>query len=710
MTTEHTPHKTTDSRGFSTEVEHELEDQNDKDTPPNQEQAEPVSFEEILLSYPTLLKQIQQMGFSSPTPVQRIALPRVLEGKDVVVQAATGSGKTLVFVLGMIAKMLREKNAPKNSTYALILAPTRELAVQITNVIRSLDPSLSPSCIIGGESMQQQIDHLKEDARIVVGTPGRIRDVLRRPLNLNTCRFFVLDEADEMLSIGFLQDVRAILSRLPDQRQGVFVSATISPRVEMLASAFLTKPNFLAVARDIEQIPAIEHYCVSVGNDLLAKPSALCDIIETERPLSAIIFCNTRSDTKLVEAFLRRRGFDARRINSDLTQKQRRKIMDQIRDQDLQFLVATDVAARGIDLEHIEIVINYTIHDQPEIYVHRTGRTGRAGRHGRAFSLVSARDFQAFHNLKKTLEFNFKEYRLPTNEELAGAKLAHLYEIIRKAKIDIGERDIILAKNLLAELSPASTHSEDQELFIAKLSKYVFEHFLSRETGSLDEEIADESGRVEEAEELSSPRSSRRERHDRPYDNREDRRGEDSRADRREDRRDDRRSQSSRSRGGHQDSRRENTRHQEEDHRRTDHRENKPISVEEEQVVRVYVGQGTNHGLTPAEFCSLAAEFAELSQESILNLSIRDNYLFVDLKEENANKLIENLNGIEFNGESLPVELATVLARAEGHHNHSRDRERSGYRHHRNDRHNYNNRTNRRESHRGRDRRNYNNR
>lgn len=647
------------------------------------------SFAAILTGYKSLLAKVDAFGFTTPTPVQRMAIPEVLRKEDTIVQASTGSGKTLVYLIGMLARIHRE-NPPHDVPFSLVLVPTRELAVQICEVLCNLDPDVSPVCVIGGDDIHGQTQKLREDARIVVGTPGRIRDIMRRSLDLRSCKYFVLDEADEMLSIGFLDDVRAILSRLPDVRQGVFISATITPRVEMIASAFLTKPKIVSVALEDDQVPSIEHLYLNVGNELTAKPTALCDIIEAERPLSAIIFCNTRSETKLVEIFLRGRGFDARRINSDLTQKQRGKIMQRIRNRDLQFLVATDVAARGIDLEHIELVVNYSIHDKPEVYVHRTGRTGRAGRSGRAISLVGAKDFGAFHFLKKTSDINFTEHKLPSAEEIAGARLAHLYEIIRKENITTSERDILLARKLIAELG-LSGNPEDQEAFIAKLVKYTIEHMLTTETGSLEDEIVDEDASSERTthgagQDDSSLRQSRksqqaqRQTHAESRGRHGERHGE-RYGERRNDKRDNREVRGERKSQGIPEhfspdaTERENM--DRSDGTLRDFSEDKaaafPSHHNEESItyndrhssrmshdeVSITISQGIAQGLTEEEFRRLAADFSEISDKDIRRVVMGSSNGFANIKAQSADTLIENLDGIEYNGETLNIMLTT---------------------------------------------------
>lgn len=678
----------------------------------------PSSFSEII-SDPSLLEILQAHNFTIPTPVQVGALPLAIEGRDLVVQAQTGSGKTLAYLLPLLLRLKEvAEKGDVTQTFGLVVTPTRELALQVHEVLTKLDSSLAPVCLIGGVDIKEQQRGLKKDPRVVIGTPGRILDMQRqRFLSLKHCRFFVLDEADEMLSMGFLEDVRAILSRLPDKRQGLFVSATITPRVDMLANSFLTKPEQIRVAAVETEAPLIEHLYCEVGGDLMAKPHALCDLIETLRPRSSIIFCNTKSDTQLVEALLRRRGFDARRINSDLTQSQRERVMQKIRAGDLQFLVATDIAARGIDIAQIELVFNYAIHEQPEIYVHRTGRTGRAGHHGRAMSLVGPLDFGSFHYLTKALDIKFEKIPLPSQEEVADARLAHLYEVLRKAKVDAKDTDLVVAKKLIHELGTDDEPSEEFVTIVSKLCRHTIEHYIQLEAKSLEDEI--EGG---EGDERRPKSGDDRKREGRRNDKDNDRRGQDSRSrggrDRDDSRRDssprsssprdssprdssprndsrrneregDRRGRDSRgSRDGERrernddrrpspgDNRRQDDRPQRRNERgredsrsrdrgpRNENRTRRDDSPSDE--VRLYIGQGTAEGMSPEVFTDLAVEFGELKAEDLRNLTIREHYGFVDAIEPKASQLTKNLNGIEYNGQTLPVEFATVIANKRG--------------------------------------------
>ncbi len=374
-----------------------------------------VSFSDIVPS-PAIQAGLQTLGFNTPTPIQAEVIPHALRGVDIIAQAKTGSGKTFAFVIPLLCMLEGMKD--QRGTCAIIITPTRELANQITDVFASLSPEVKPACLIGGESIGGQIRELKRDNRVVIGTPGRILDLIRqRQLILRKCRYFVLDEADEMLSMGFIDDVREILSRLPPERQGLFVSATISPRVESLIGSFLRSPVRVQVDDAKVDLPPIEHFYVELSGEVSAKTQALAKVLEQMKPRSAIVFCNTKSDTELVEVVLKRRGFNAEKINSDLPQKQRSKIMERMRADEIQILVGTDIAARGIDIEQIEMVVNYAIPEESEVYVHRTGRTGRAGRKGTAVSLVGPQDFRAFHDLKRFLQVELKKLVLVSPQQ-----------------------------------------------------------------------------------------------------------------------------------------------------------------------------------------------------------------------------------------------------------------------------------------------------
>jgi superfamily II DNA/RNA helicase len=364
------------------------------------------------ITNPKLLSALTALSITEPTPVQREAIPRILQGGDFIVEAQTGSGKTLAFVLPILSKLLDAM--PYSGNYALIVTPTRELAMQVASVVSDVLPEVEPACIIGGEKQEKQVRALHKDPRVVVGTPGRLLDLInQRELVLRKCQMFVLDEADEMLSMGFIDEIREILSKLPKQRQGLFFSATMTPRVLSLASSFLTNPTRVELEPVVETTSLIDHIFCRVDGALTAKAQALAAFLINRDPKSAIVFCNTKSDTELLEILLRKRGIESKRINSDLSQKERERTMAAFRSGELRLLIATDVAARGIDVSDVELVVNYSLHDTPETYVHRTGRTGRAGKSGTALTLVAPQDFPLFFHLSKRLPVTLTEVTVP---------------------------------------------------------------------------------------------------------------------------------------------------------------------------------------------------------------------------------------------------------------------------------------------------------
>lgn len=363
-----------------------------------------------------LLKAIEERGYTTPTPVQAAVYQFAAEGRDCVVQARTGTGKTAAFGLPLIGSRVR---ARKEHCQALILCPTRELALQVSQELSALakyTPDLKVVSIYGGAPMQPQINALAEGAHIIVGTPGRVLDHLKRgTLSLAELRAFVLDECDEMLSMGFLPQINDIWQQLPSGQQTLLFSATLPKEVTRIAETRLRNPEFVTLSGDQVGALSIAHYVyLSHGNKL----GDFLQIIDADDPESAIVFCNTRDETKRVAKALQDRGFAADWLNADLGQSDRERVMRAIRDNQLRFLVCTDVAARGIDISHLTHVINFDFPESSEQYVHRTGRTGRAGRIGTAISLVSPTAIGDLYYLRLKYKIHPVERHLPTRQEL----------------------------------------------------------------------------------------------------------------------------------------------------------------------------------------------------------------------------------------------------------------------------------------------------
>jgi ATP-dependent RNA helicase DeaD len=406
-------------------------------------------------------RAIDAMGYKHPTPVQLAVFEPAAEGKSLVVQARTGTGKTAAFGLPIVDRIVRPATkAPQ----VLVLCPTRELALQVGREIEQLGQyrSIHVAAIYGGSSMTKQIEAIAAGAQVLTGTPGRVLDHLRqRTLDPSTIRLLVLDEADEMLSMGFARELNAILELLPKNRQGLFFSATLPPDIDRLARTHLRDPEVITLSSDQVGALEIDHYVyVTRDGDKIGQ---LVRILEVEDPESAIIFCNTRDETQRVAEALKTRGFDADWLNGDLPQNDRERVMSATREGRLRFLVATDVAARGIDISHLTHVINHDFPETAEQYVHRTGRTGRAGRTGTAIALVGPKDIGNLYILRLTFKIRPIEKQLPSAGELKTRSELDVVQLFVEAFA--GRRshpdDVSLARRLL-------TH-QDAEAIVAGL-------------------------------------------------------------------------------------------------------------------------------------------------------------------------------------------------------------------------------------------------
>jgi len=331
------------------------------------------SFNEMPLTQ-DVKDALADMGYEHPAPVQHAVYEAAVRGKDLVVQARTGTGKTAAFGIPLIDQIVKRH---QNEVQALVLTPTRELAVQVTRELERIAAkrNVKVAAVYGGAPMQRQIDAIASGAQIVVGTPGRVLDHLRRgTLDAEAVRTFVLDESDEMLSMGFEKDMRAIEAFLPESHQTLLFSATLPPDILRMVSDRLEDPQFIYLSGDHVGALEVLHYVYFVSTD---KVGALVRILEVEDPESALIFCNTKDQTEAVANALGRAGYDADWLNGDLSQSERERVMARSKEGKLRFLVATDVAARGIDISDLSHVINYSLPEDPAIYLHRTGRTGR---------------------------------------------------------------------------------------------------------------------------------------------------------------------------------------------------------------------------------------------------------------------------------------------------------------------------------------------
>ncbi|MGD8317142.1 MAG: DEAD/DEAH box helicase [Myxococcales bacterium] len=373
----------------------------------------PQTFEELGVCE-DVLRALRELGWESPTPVQRDSYPLIIEGRDVIVQSRTGTGKTGAFGIPLVDRLLPEDG----NGQALVLAPTRELALQSAREIAKLGAhrSIDTVAVYGGASMDRQIRALEQGARVISGTPGRVLDHLKRgTIKASRIRVLVLDEADEMLSMGFAKELHAIIEKLPQDRQTLLFSATVDRAIKRVAEKHMRDPEFLGLSGDHVGALGIEHFAYMVSG--VGRVADLIRILEIEDPESALIFCNTKAETEEVAAALQRAGFNAEWLTGDRPQREREEVLGRVRNEELRFLVATDVAARGIDVSHLTHVINFSLPENVEQYVHRTGRTGRAGRTGTAISLVGPTELGILYYLRLQYRIFPVERTLPSEGE-----------------------------------------------------------------------------------------------------------------------------------------------------------------------------------------------------------------------------------------------------------------------------------------------------
>lgn len=416
----------------------------------------PIEFADLGVSE-SLVSALAIAGFNRPMPVQADCMIPALAGRDLVVQSRTGSGKTLAFVVPTLQR-LRFNDL---KTQVLVLAPTRELAKQVHDVFTAVGAplGLKSVCIYGGTRYNEQLDSLHDGVQIVVGTPGRILDHFRRnTLHLHDIETLILDEADEMLSAGFFEDIRKIIDACRPLDHVLLFSATLPPNIEGLIQRHMKDPVHVNLSSDRVDVDRIENVAYDIGNSG-TRLRALLSVLEAEDPRAAIIFCNTKADTESVTAYLQRRGFDAALLNSNLSQTARETVMDRMKSGNQRLLVATDIAARGIDISFLPCVIHYELPEDTQQYIHRTGRTGRFDRTGRAISLVDTRDKHLIARLDWDYGIKLSVEDTPTRQEtlkmLSDRRIRELKERIETNPV-IPEEFSVIAKDILDDAEAAT--------------------------------------------------------------------------------------------------------------------------------------------------------------------------------------------------------------------------------------------------------------
>ncbi|MCW2723132.1 MAG: ATP-independent helicase [Frankiales bacterium] len=555
----------------------------------------PGTFADLELR-PELLQELTGLGYEEPTPIQREAIPPLLAGRDLLGQAATGTGKTAAFALPILQRLATGSRG--KDPVALVLAPTRELAMQVSEALhrygRTLGARVLP--VYGGQPISRQLRELQRGVDVVVATPGRALDhISRGTLRLGSLEMIVLDEADEMLDMGFTEDIEAILSAAPEGRQTVLFSATMPPPIERVARRHLRDPLRIQIQREpvaSGTSPKVRQSAYVVARP--HKPAALGRVLDVEAPGSAIIFCRTREEVDTLAETLNGRGYRAEALHGGLSQEQRDRVMGRLRSGTAELLVATDVAARGLDVEQLTHVINYNVPSAPEAYVHRIGRVGRAGREGIAITLAEPRE----HRMLKTIE------RL-TGQKIAVEKIPTV--------ADLRTRRLELTRAALRE----SLLEDELERFRTVVEQLTDE-FDVMDVALAAVKLAHEAGGVDIDEEEDIPEiAARPDRPDTPT------RG-----------RPDTRATGSDTRGTGPDRRR---------------------AGPKGDTTRLYIGMGRAAGIRPQDLVGAIAGESSLSGRDIGAIEIADRFSLVEIPLPAANEVIAALRGTLIKGRKATV-------------------------------------------------------
>lgn len=432
-----------------------------------------------------LLHSIKSLGFTQPTPIQEKAIPVLLQGtKDFIGLAQTGTGKTAAFGLPLLQLINKQERFPQ----ALIICPTRELCLQITNdlnTFKNKKDHLMVTAVYGGASIVMQIKDLKKGTHIVVATPGRLIDLIeRKAINLEKIHYVVLDEADEMLNMGFKDDIEFILKNTPNRQSTWLFSATMPPEIRQVSKRYMDKPFEITIGKTNEGAANIDHQYYSTQHH--NRYEVLKRIIDFNPGIYGIVFARTKADTQDIAEKLTREGYDIDAIHGDLTQQQRDKVMGLFRDKSIQLLIATDVAARGIDVSGITHVINYELPDDTEVYTHRSGRTGRAGKSGISISIVTPKEIYRLRQIERMVKTQFHRMDIPSGKDVCRKQFFHFIDKMLQADISHGDYE-----TYLPVLKEKFAHVEKEEI-LQKVAALEFDRFLKYYENAADLNLREE--------------------------------------------------------------------------------------------------------------------------------------------------------------------------------------------------------------------------
>ncbi|GAA4459782.1 hypothetical protein GCM10023189_33930 [Nibrella saemangeumensis] len=586
-----------------------------------------------------ILRAVTDMGFEKPSPIQAEAIPPILEGRDVIGQAQTGTGKTAAF--GIPALELIDP-ADKH-VQVLVLCPTRELALQVSDEVKKLAKykrGIKVEAIYGGDSIERQIRALKGGVHIVIGTPGRVMDHMERnTLKLDNVKMMILDEADEMLDMGFREDIESILEDMPEERQTILFSATMSKPIMTITQRFQNDPVLVKVVKKELTAQNIEQVYFEVKPK--AKVEVMSRLIDMYDLKLLLVFCNTKKKVDEIVEDLQLRGYQAEGLHGDLRQAQRNNVMSKFRSGVTSILVATDVAARGIDVEDVDAVINFDIPLDEEYYVHRIGRTGRAGKSGRAFSLVSRDEKYRFREIQNYTKVKVEKGVIPSFEDIVGLRKARFIEQLRE--MIAGSEDLNLYEDMLTTLHHAGFTTEQIVAALVKRSMGIEKNeFSDMSLGLEDDRRNDRRGdRFDDrrggrndgprfGDRDGGPRGGERRGAGR-FGERDDRRG---------DRFDDRR-------GGRTDG-----------PRFGDRDANRAPRERDANMTRLYVSIGRRDYVRPGDIVGAIAGEADIPGGSIGHIDIYDKFTYVDVPREHVNRVLDAMEGNTIKGRRVSIEIA----------------------------------------------------
>ena len=441
-----------------------------------------IKFEDLPIS-DDIKRAVIEMGFEEPSPIQSQSIPVILSGKDVIGQAQTGTGKTAAFSIPLLEMI----NPEEKSVQAVVLCPTRELAIQVSTEIRKIGKymhGIKSLPVYGGQPIERQIKALKSGVQIVIGTPGRVIDhINRKTLKMDNVKMVILDEADEMLDMGFREDIEMILSKTPEERQTTFFSATMPKGILELTKKYQKNPEHIKVVRKELTVPNIKQYYIETRS--ANKLEVLSRLIDVYNPKLSVVFTNTKKGADELVSDLQARGYFADALHGDLKQTQRDIVMDKFRQGTIDILVATDVAARGIDVDDVDMVFNYDLPQDEEYYVHRIGRTGRAGREGVSFSFVYGKEMRKMRDIERYTKCKLVKHSIPTIADVEEKKVAAFFKQVK---------DTVNESNLAKQINWVEALCEEQELSTLEVAAALVKLAMGEE---LKEEIIEEPSRKE---------------------------------------------------------------------------------------------------------------------------------------------------------------------------------------------------------------------